>query len=200
MGYLIPEESRKTFSRHFRYVLEQTDLCKYGWKNNSVINRDEENIYHYFYEAGEWKKWENLKAPGDDGAILFRDYKIAHRILMSYIDKGEPVFLVGPPSTSKNYVFKNLISNFPQEKYKINKLACSKLTDKSFVYSKIVSMISTERYSKKVRGLSNCKQNIFYVHDVALPMHRGRQEQNSLVEFMRELYSLGGWYIEKSFK
>lgn len=59
LGLLIPEESRKTFSRHFKYVLEQSPLGRYGWKNNSILNKDEECIYDFVYEKGQWCKWKS---------------------------------------------------------------------------------------------------------------------------------------------
>lgn len=85
MGSLIPEESRKTFSRHFKYVLEQTHLCRYGWKKNNILSKEEENIYDFFYEGGSWKKWKSYKNVLLDQDLILLDQNFAlQKILIDH--------------------------------------------------------------------------------------------------------------------
>ncbi len=60
IGLFIPEESKKTFSRHFKYLIKRAVQLNIKGIDKDSLPKDDEDIYEVCFVGGKWCRWEEV--------------------------------------------------------------------------------------------------------------------------------------------
>jgi hypothetical protein len=119
IGLFILEESKKTFSRHFKYLIKRSLQLNIKAIDKESLPKDEQDLYEICFLNNKWHLWEhlpqilsNLQIAQENPSNISRfnsEDKIAmktkikyHYLLEKYCEAGQPFFVVGKSSSGKN--------------------------------------------------------------------------------------------------
>lgn len=60
VGLMMPEESKKTFSRHFKYLVKRAVQLNIKGIEKDSLPKDEEDIYELCFSNSKWYSWEDV--------------------------------------------------------------------------------------------------------------------------------------------
>lgn len=142
---MIPEESKKTFSRHFKYLIKRAVQLNVKGIERETLPKDEEDIYEVCFKDDRWKSWEemvNEKSKQDKLGLMNQSLNFSYLYERNYVKiplksqlkytylldvycKGQqPFYLLGKSSSGKNSLMMEFISSLSQETYNSLVLAC----------------------------------------------------------------------------
>jgi hypothetical protein len=115
IGLYIPEESKKTFSRHFKYLIKRSLQLNIKAIDKDSLPKDDQDLYEICFLNHKWHLWEHLpqilsnlqitqENPSHVSRLNIEDTipmktKIKyHYMLEKYSEAGLPFFIVGKSS------------------------------------------------------------------------------------------------------
>lgn len=60
IGLFIPEDSKKTFSRHFKYLIKRAVQLNIKGIDKDSLPKDDEDIYEICFIDTRWHVWEEV--------------------------------------------------------------------------------------------------------------------------------------------